>query len=158
MIWFEFSERIGLGETEPIIKRPAWYEDCRRGEARSDYGNEKTTQCECFLVLTVTIIKATMNISWQKMTGFILKVRSLWKNYQKRERRENSISHFISLQLVNKYLLSFFCMLEIGGNTALNKLNVVLAFIELSILQEKRVSEQNWWGSQRSLLNSKCVG
>lgn len=34
-------------------------------------------------------------------------------------------------------------MLEIGGNTALNKLNVVLAFIELSILQEKRVSEQN---------------
>lgn len=159
IIWFEFSKRIWTKrEREKIIKRSAWYEDCSRREAWGDYGNEKTTQCECFLVLTVTIIKATMNISWQKMTGFIHKVRLLWKNYQKWERRENSISHFISLQLVNKYLLSFFCVSEIGGNTALNKTNIVLGFIELAILQEERVSEQNWWGSQRRLLNSKCVG
>lgn len=73
-----FQKEFGLGEREQIIKRPAWYEDCRRGEAQSDYGNEKTTQCECFLVLPVTIIKATMNISWQKMTGFIHQVKSYY--------------------------------------------------------------------------------
>lgn len=108
IIWFEFSRRTWSGRDSRLA----------RGQhgVRTTIGEkpwvtmeirQQPSQCKHFLGFTGAIIQETGNNSHQKITGFAHKVRLLWKNYQKWERRENSTSYFISLLLVNKYLLRF---------------------------------------------------
>lgn len=108
MIWFEVSRRIWNGRESRLAR-----DQCSVSTIVGEKPwvtmeiRQLLCQCECFLGFTGAIIKEIGNISWQKITGFVHKVRLLWENYHKWKRRENSISHFISLLLVNTYLLRF---------------------------------------------------
>ena len=108
MIWFEFSRRTWSGRDSRLARGQ---QSVRTTTGEKPWVTieirQQPSQCEQFLGFTGATIQETGYNSCHKVTGFAHKVRLLWKNYQNWERRENSTSHFISLLLVNKYLLRF---------------------------------------------------